>query len=196
MQHVLLSMVSVLFIVSSSLAAWGQQPPTEFTFRKTNWGMSRDSVRNAEEQKPYKEDDSDLLYVTTVADRKMLVGYFFSSSGLAQARYALLEEHSNKNDYISDYESLKEKLSEKYGRPESDETNWKNDLFKDKPDDYGTAVSVGHLGFRDTWQSKTTEITLKLYGDNYEIHLTTNYFSKIFGPGFLREQQEKHQDEF
>jgi len=171
--------------------------PPPFHFRKTYWGMSKDSVRKTEDEKPFKDEGGLLAYTTTVAKRKMLVAYYFTAAGqLAKARYAVLEEHTNKNDFVEDYLELKANLVAKYGQPASDTTDWKNDLYKDDEAQHGFAVSLGHLTYDATWETNTTDIDLQLFGDNFEIHLFADYTSKVFGPALRREQKEKEKDEF
>jgi hypothetical protein len=171
--------------------------PPAFHFRRTYWGMSKDEVKKTEDEKPVKEERAMLAYSTIVAKRKMLVAYYFTAAGqLAKARYAVLEEHTNKNDFIEDYLALKASLIDKYGHPASDTTDWRNDLYKDDEAQHGFAVSLGHLVYEATWETKTTDIDLQLFGDNYEIHLFADYTSKVFGPTLRREQKEKEKEEF
>ena len=89
-----------------------------------------------------------------------------------------MEKHTNKNLYINDYESLKEILTKKYGKPEIDKVIWKNDLFKSAKQDWGTAISIGHLEYFSSWETPTTYINLGLNGDNYKISLTLGYESR------------------
>jgi hypothetical protein len=42
--------------------------------------------------------------------------YIFAGDKLTRAKYSIIEEHSNKNDYISDYKAIKELLTKKYGK--------------------------------------------------------------------------------
>ena len=84
----------------------------------------------------------------------------------------------NPNEYINDYEKLKKNLSIKYGEPVEDATNWKNNLFKSRPDSWGTAVGMGHLSFFAKWETTTTEILLALTGDNFKETLLIKYESK------------------
>lgn len=69
------------------------------------------------------------------------VVYVFVRGKLVRTKYVIVEEHSNRNDYIRDYKSLKTQLSKKYGAPIEDETIWKNSLYKDDREEWGFAVS-------------------------------------------------------
>jgi hypothetical protein len=105
---------------------------TAVPFSKELLGDVKRRSEKTEDEKPIKEERAMLAYTTIVAKRKMLVAYYFTAAGqLAKARYAVLEEHTNKNDFIEDYLALKANLIDKYGQPASDTTDWRNDLYKD-----------------------------------------------------------------
>ena len=92
--------------------------------------------------------------------------------------------HSNENDYILDFNKLKEILTKKYGKPIEDERLWKNDLYRDDPQYWGFAISLGHLIYLATWETPATDttdttiITLLLNGENFEIMFCIEYLSK------------------
>lgn len=69
-------------------------------------------------------------------------------------------------------------MTKKYGKPDLDKIVWKNDLFKDNKQDWGTAISVGHLVYGAEWNTPTTQIIMMLHGDNYKITLIIGYYSK------------------
>jgi hypothetical protein len=162
----------------------------DFDFRKTNWGFSMDQVKNSESLSLVREEQNALMYKGTLSDLDCYVVFVFAKGKLVRTKYVIVEEHSNKNDYIRDYESLKRLLSNKYGTPIQDKTIWRNSLYKDDREEWGFAVSLGHLVYLSTWETSETEISDFLYGDNYEISLGIEYSSK-----FLKslEQAEKEQ---
>jgi hypothetical protein len=118
-----------------------------------------------------------VTYLTKVAGLDAFAIYIFVSDQLVRGRYGFLAEHSNKNDFISDYHRIKSILTRKYGRPLEDETLWKNDLYRDDPDEYGFAVSLGHLVYYANWKTVHTEISLVLHGENYRIVHVLEYRS-------------------
>lgn len=155
-------------------------------FRKADWGMSISEVKQTEETEILQETDDIIAYETTLAGYKALVVYIFAGNQLTRAKYSFIEEHSNKNDYISDYSNLKNLLTKKYGNPYEDETYWKNDLYRDDYSDWGFAVSLGHLLYYAKWNSDRTEIFAVLQGENYQIRTVIEYTSKNLG-----EQEDK-----
>jgi hypothetical protein len=167
--------IFVLFCCSVSIAQ-------EFDFRQANWGMSKAEVRAVEKQESIDEDiggvQEIIAYNAKIASFDSYLGYVFVKNKLSGAGYYIQQEHVNKNDYIDDYNKLKDLLTQKYGKPAIDEVLWKNPLYKDQKEDWGFAISVGDLVYIAFWDTPSTEISLSLEGDNYEINFYIRYVSK------------------
>jgi hypothetical protein len=147
-------------------------------FRNVNWGASIEEVKASEEKKPYLENEETLVYKVQLAGKEVLLLYnFLPKHGLYSSGYIFEEKHTNKNEYIADYNEVKSLLTKKYGATISDKVIWSNDLYKDDPQYYGTAVSVGHLKYGSYWTVEGTDIRLGLLGDNFEISMILNYES-------------------
>jgi hypothetical protein len=177
-----------LFVFVGDWMREGERPPD---FRNTKWGMSREAVKKLETAKSSISDEDILAFEDTVQGMKCDVVYFFVEDKLVRARYVMEEEHTNKNDYISDYKAIYDSLSKKYGKPKIDRTVWKDDHYKDDPKDWGMAVAVGHLVYYATWTSEHgTMITNTLSGDNFKFQHIVEYegveYSKL-----EREAKEK-----
>ena len=160
----------VLFLSGISVA-------DDSTFRKTKWGMSSAEVKATEPLEIAKEEENLLAYKNSVIGKDVFVVYFFIEDQLTRARYALAESHSNKNDFITDYEDFKKILTKKYGKPNQDESLWRNDLYKDDHSGWGTAISLGHLIYFSNWKTNNTEISNILSGENYNISCIVEYSS-------------------
>lgn len=178
MKKALLVLVVVLLLGSLALAE-ANTPD----FRNVTWGMSQEEVMNAETVGEPKEQDADaLLYGDITIDSKECeLLYSFKSDHLVGSAYFFKNEHTNLNDYIDDFQSIKSLLNKKYGESVSDDVIWKNDLFKDNYQSWGTAISMDHLVYRTEWQTERTKVLLILSGDNYEVHLFIGYYSKLEG---------------
>lgn len=181
MRHKLVSLPYIkVFLLSFFIfflsAVHAQQ--SQFDFRKTSWGMTKDQVKENESSTLVGDAGNMLWYTSTVASKNVEIVYTFLDHKLVNTGYYFIEEHSNKNDYIDDYEYLKEILIQKYSTPTFDETTWSNELFKDDPSDWGRAVSLGHLDYLSSWETDTTKIILGLSGDNHEERLQAAYYSK------------------
>ncbi|MDI6850997.1 MAG: DUF3157 family protein [bacterium] len=175
-----------------------EEPKKEdlYDFRKTNWGMNKAEVKKTEKSKIVKEDENLLAYQGNVGGLECFILYIFAEGKLVRGKYVFTVTHSNKNDYILDYSTLKEFLVKKYGKPIKDSQLWKNDLYRDEYQNWGFAVSLGHLVYFADWETPNTHIILALYGENYEITLAIEYQSKKLKKLEEKEKEKKALDEF
>ncbi len=150
---------------------------TTFHFRKTRWGMTKESVQTSESADVANVSEKSVVYKTKLAGFDVLVVYIFVHDQLVRSKYILNEKHSNKTEFTLDYRSLQKLLSKKYGAPLEDEIVWLNDLYRDNPESWGMAVSVGHLRFYAKWNDGNTTVYLYLNGDNYKINSGIEYRS-------------------
>ena len=118
--------------------------------------MSRSEVSSSENSNPIYQENDILSYDSSIDGKDVAVIYYFSNNKLYRARYILQENHSNKNDFISDFQDFKLLLGKKYGKAEIDGSSWKNELYKNNPEDWGLAISIGHLVYYALW--KTTRL--------------------------------------
>lgn len=166
-----------------------------FSFRKTNWGMSKSQVKTTEDGKILRNDHL-LAYEGDVAGLDTLIVYIFIDNKLVRAKYIFIEKHSNRTDYISDYSSIKKILNKKYGEPVDDKTYWKNDLYKNDYQDWGMALAVGHLSKYSNWKFSDTEVWLSITGDNYEISHSAEYSSVKLAGLESEKSEEKIAEQF
>lgn len=169
----------------------------EFDFRKVKWGMSKQSVIESESDKDPFDTDNALYY------KKQRVGgfdadlfYFFSKDSLVRAKYVFIEEHSNENDHINDYTTVKDILTSKYGEPSKSDVAWKNNLFRNNPDHKGLAVSIGHLVYYSLWKAGSTTLIHVLSGDNYKIKHVCEYTSVHYEYLTNKDKEIKNKDDF
>jgi predicted RNA-binding protein with RPS1 domain len=147
-------------------------------FRKTKWAMTKDEVRSLEGLEPDYVTEDIIGYKDNIIDLQCNIVYIFLENKLVRAKYIITEPHSNLNSYISDFDKIKEMLIMKYGKPVTDNQFWRNDLYRDNYQDWGSAISVGHMGYFASWETNSTTICEALTGDNYEIFLHIEYSSK------------------
>jgi hypothetical protein len=168
----------------------------EDNFRKTKWAMTSAQVRATEPEKPDNETQKGpktfLFYHDTVSGLSCHVLYIFAYDKLVRAKYIVTDKHTNMTDYLSDYRTLSEALATKYGSPKENDVLWKNDLYKNDPQDWGMAVAVGHLSMYTKWETSTTIIFLSLSGENYKISLDVEYSSKEMDS--LEDKADKEQE--
>ena len=175
--------ILILFIFSLTIFATQadkkEATSSKYNFRKTIWGMSQKEVRLKEKAKPQYITKKILGYSNkSIVNLSSSIVYIFSKNKLVRSKYIIQEHHSNKNTYISDFNTLKNKLTKKYGKPKENKVFWINDLYKDKYQDWGFAISLGHLSYYTIWETKDTIILLILTGENYNIDFQIEYSSK------------------
>ena len=147
-------------------------------FRIAQWGDSKQDVMTKEGKANLSSSDAIYMFNDVVAAMKCSVVYIFAEDKLVMAKYLFEETHSNKNDYIRDYNDIVSLMTDKYGKPDFNAPEWKNSLYKNSKQDYGFAVSIGHLAYSAGWFGKTTDITVALYGENNTVTLLVQYVSK------------------
>jgi hypothetical protein len=163
-------------------------------FRNCRWGMSRKDVFKAEhitEKDLVYNEKRAIAINSSISGLSCNVIYIFAYDKLVRAKYYITESHTNNNIFIErDYPELTKQLATKYGEVTNERTVWSNDLYKDDPKDWGTALGFGHVSFGREWGTDTTSIYLFLFGDNFKVSFGIEYQSKE-----LIELEEKQQDE-
>lgn len=167
--------VILLFQLAVAPFASGE---SDYDFRKTRWGMTRQQVESSEKRPPMNAAGNEIYYDDRVAGYKAIVAYVFLKDQLVNAGYMFNEQHTNDSLYIINYAKVKDALIAKYGQPIEDEVIWKRSLYKDDPEKHGFAVSIGDLALSAKWETPETEIQLALWGDNYKINMFAVYKSK------------------
>ena len=164
----------IILVTLLTVLLCGTSWADEYDFRKSTWGMTKAAVKTTEKNKRIIIDDDPsgkLIYETEVSGQRCYLIYEFTQDKLTTTSYLFTTKHSNKNDYIADFEHIKSLLNKKYGTPLKEDKDgfWKNNLYKDDPQHWGMAVSLGHLIFRARWENEKTKIFHSLSGDNFNI---------------------------
>ena len=154
----------------------------EYDFRKTNWGMSREQVAEAEDALELQYGDSPFpgeSYEAKVGGLDCYINYYYIGDKLTSADYEFSYEATLEYLCINNYRHLKEKLMEKYGKAIEDEDIWIDDLYQDDPKNWGRAVTQNHLLRYAQWETPNTRITIVLGGGEYgNIPLKIKYRSQ------------------
>jgi len=167
------TLATILFFATSALA---QDQKTGF--RDAGWGTTREQVKRTEQNELISEDNKILMYAGKLLGMPATIGYIFIDNQLVRGKYLVEQPHTNKNDYISDFQKFKESLTRKYGSPSVDKEYWSDELYRGDQSQYGMAVSVGHLIYQAAWErDAVTHIRLSLHGDNFDITLSIEYQS-------------------
>jgi hypothetical protein len=183
---------------------WVEKPTQQsgggVDFRSTSWGMTKAQVIQAEKLSSNDikyQGDSQIGVEYTVSGYECRTYYVFAAGKLVRAIYDFQIKHANDTDFVTtDFPKIKGILSAKYGDPSIDTKNWKNDLYKDDPQHWGTAVGMGHLEFYSQWKTSTTTITEFLKGDNFDVTFGVEYASISLGALEDKQTSEKATSEF
>jgi hypothetical protein len=150
----------------------------KFNFRESIWGMSLENVKETEFGNQKYDKDGLLVYSDIISGFTSDVVYIFIKNQLVRSKYVFKNEHSNKTDFIEDYNKIKKNLEKKYGISIYDKPIWKNDLYKSDPNEWGMAIAVGHLQYFSQWETEDTDVLLYLVGENYKMNFGIEYASK------------------
>lgn len=148
-----------------------------FDIRQVNWGMTKNEVKKSESLPVAFETDFGISYNGFASGFKAYMLYSFDEGKLNIFSYSFEEKYAVKNQYILDYNKLKDALTEKYGAPIEDKVIWIDDLYKGETNYYGNAVAKGALKYQSIWVTERSKIILMLSGKNYECSLRCSYAS-------------------
>ncbi len=161
---VILTFLSLLF----STTSWGG---TEYDFRNTRWGMTKEEVKASESEKLLKEMKFDekevvsygfdevIIYAGKTASINVQIHYCFLNDHLIHAAYILAEQYEDKTLYITVFDRLRETLTEEYGSPVVNDEIWLDNKYKRN---WGSALEFGGLYLHISWGRTRTKIDLCL----------------------------------
>lgn len=152
-------------------------------FRGIEWGSTHEQVKKYEQEEflgdsEGKDGIDSTIFSAKITGKDCVILYQFIDDVFVQGGYIFNEKYMNSNNYIHDYRNVQFDLADKYGIPDIDNTNWLNDLYKDDPENYGTAVSIGHLNYHSEWNLDKTKIIHDLRGEGFDISHAVLYVSK------------------
>ncbi|MBN2245073.1 MAG: hypothetical protein JW755_04440 [Candidatus Aminicenantes bacterium] len=156
----------------------GDTIATISSLQVTKWGMSLDQVLGLEGRPVLREitDGMEVIgYQKKVLDKDCLVGYLFVDNKLFKTQYNFVERHSNKSHYLNDYERVKILVAQRYGKPEGEAVDWNDPHYKNDADNWGTALSLGHVKYLSRWLTSESEIILSLFKTDEDVLLRIEY---------------------
>ena len=178
---------TISFVVLSLAASVPNLLMAQADFRKANWGMTKAQVVATELTKPSQVNERGAEVVVRY-DAVRLVGlecrlvYIFAKDKLVRTKYVFQREHTNKNDLLGDFTMVDTFLVGNYEQPSIRRVSWRNDLYKAEPQNYGLAVSLGHLQYATQWSGPHTVITHALSGYNGALTHEIEYVSVELEP--------------
>jgi hypothetical protein len=106
---------AICLIVSILWPSTKQDQAVKTNFRLAVWGMTSAEVvrlEGAEPKTKTKTNDGldSLIYIGKAGNLDCGYAYYFAEDKLVRGRYIFTAKHSNKNQYLEDYASVKESL--------------------------------------------------------------------------------------
>ncbi|MBB1452348.1 hypothetical protein H5159_14980 [Pseudoalteromonas sp. SG43-1] len=162
--------------------------------RNVNWGMSIKEVKAAESVKPELEKENMLGFIDQLDDKQIFVIYYFTEGKLGKGLIRFNNKRVNKNGFIRDFKTIDDLLKKKYGEPMDSRDLWSNDIFKDDPNSYGTALAAGALMKFSKWELEKTNIYHMVSGENYKVSHAIEFSAKQLGKDISKKIEEKNLD--
>lgn len=136
-------------------------PEEEADFGNFKWGMALDDVVNVHGAGYSNLDNNTIRY-----ERVRIEGfasdaeYVFTDGKLSKATYFIMpdDEYEDKTQYISDYNSLAEIYTKRFGKPSKEEIQFAEGKDTDDIKEQGELLGKGMILFRKVWTTDTTEI--------------------------------------
>lgn len=172
------------------------EDPGPFDFRRTRWGMSAEEVKQREQATFIGEEDGTIFYKDLLDGQKVTIAYLFVDGKLWRGAYLLDEKFSNDNKYVDAYLGIVSSLTEKYGKPTSEDTYWSKDHYKGRYEKRGMAYAVGDVETQADWDKEGTSIFAKIDGNDFTISVKVLYSSKDLEPLYREREKEKKQSKF
>jgi hypothetical protein len=148
---------------------------------KQSWGLHRNTVTINGKEYDYEIRLDTLNYYGHIGKVNLPVMLGFYKDELVQVYCVFPDDaYENLNDYVKEYEVLKNYLIEKYSTPAEEGINWKKDEYRDRPEKWGLAIRKGDLHYFSKWNMPETTIILELGGWKDKIFLMAVFRSKKF----------------
>jgi len=162
--------------------------PKAFERRSTDWGMSVQEVKENEPiqsswelQPPVLADlVQRVAYHTQIEGVEAALTYTFYQDHLGQAKYVFEPQHEDAADYVQDFHTLKDWISQSYGVPTAAQEIWLDTLYQYDKSLWGQALKRGHLVMVAEWKNPGTDIVLVLDGGDDSIGLVADFSSTTF----------------
>ncbi|MDX2347584.1 MAG: hypothetical protein QNK38_01890, partial [Nitrospirota bacterium] len=162
--------------------------PKTFERRSTDWGMSVQEVKENEPiqfswdlQSPVLSDyEQRVAYHTQIEGVEAALTYTFYEDHLGQAKYVFEPQHDDAVEYVQDFHTLKNWISQSYGLPTSVQEIWLEKLYQYDQNLWGQAIMRGHLVMVAEWKNPGTDIVLMLNGGDDTVGLVADFASTTF----------------
>lgn len=175
MKHVNLIIVVCFALINSCVA---QNKPD---FRNFQWGDPIEKVQSGEAAQNVLKDNDDMLqYKDQLGGFTCDVMYIFNENNkLISGNYRFSKKYSNMQLYVQDYNSFKDLLMQKYGKPALDQENWSTKATPGNSNaTVGQAIADGTLSLITEWHTDRSTIQIMLNRNGNQPLLQIYYTAK------------------
>ncbi|MCH5324281.1 MAG: hypothetical protein J1E39_03605 [Eubacterium sp.] len=153
-------------------------PDRQTNVRNTCWGDSIEIVKSVETLELIEENDEGLLYETSISGAMTSIVYNFNNDKLYSVYYYMDDkDHSTGNVMLSRFSNLSDMITEKYGKPSSEDYYVLSNLANYCSDD-GQALELGYAAWKNTWSTADEDILLSVLAQNYHVNVIASFTSK------------------
>lgn len=138
-----------------------------------SWGETADTVAEEGRGELVLRGERRVVRHAVIAGVPMTLNYRFDTDGLWQVRYFNRARYDDPGHYLRDYDDLRQNLEDRFGEPEKEVTQWRDDQLEQRPEYHGQAVQVGHLQKMAGWKTEQATVLTTLDNESYRpIHET------------------------
>ena len=163
-------------------------------FRQASWGMTQEEVKETENSVPTEEMPNVITYVNEFEGIPVITGYLFEDGKLNRAGYVMTNSYPEPEDYVRDFNKLRDSYTASYGRPSYDMLNWKEGAQSDiGAKAYAQAACDGDVQYLAGWDRDESVVRLMLHGRDGKCELGVMYESKQYyiNPEVKQKELEK-----
>lgn len=140
--------------------------PEERDFRGMKWGMSLSEITGIEGEGYTTVKEGVIRYKNLkVGGFPVESEYTLEGGKLSTCIYYTTHSHSDTNDFITDYDTLIDRYSKKYGEPQYSEQKWSDGTKTSDSSKFAEALETGIMMYRTGWEIGNTRINLVLFKD-------------------------------
>jgi len=173
----LIFLICIMSFSAHAASSWAEN----YDFRHSNWGMvGKDVIASETKLEPVESNEHIVRYKTQILGKNVELVYLFIQNKLIGSLYKLEDNYLNSNHFFTVHHNFKAALTQKYGLPKEDTTQWTNEAFRNVSQKRGLALSLGYVEYLSSWETPRTRISLSLKEKNYSVLCMIEYWSKDY----------------
>ena len=157
--------------------AWSAIEAPALDAHSALWGRTSGEVRKQLGTAPEEGYEGSLtegpreyvFYRSGLGATKALAVYIFEQDRLIRVKYLFESRKRDPQQFMDLYESIRVRLDQVSGSTGIKKSLWRNNLYRDFPDDHAMALAVGHLYLSTKWKTGKSRLLLYAGGNDFKI---------------------------